>query len=91
MTVVELKSGERILETGHVLTHKTFIKSETHTAHKQFGTLSCWTLYIVHTHTCLHAPFTDNLNLKLCSVSEPIVQCHVYQGGDQMQTLQSRV
>lgn len=60
-----------------MLTHKTFIKSETHTAHKQFGTLSCWTLYIVHTHT--------SESEKLGSVSEPIVQCHVYQGGDQMQ------
>lgn len=57
MIVVELKSGERILEIGHVLKHKTFIKSETHTAHKQFGTLSCWTLYCIlckHIHVYTH-------------------------------------
>lgn len=43
-----------------------------------------------HIHVYVHL-LTDNLNLKLCSVSEPIVQCHAYQEGDQMQKLQSRV
>lgn len=52
MTVVELGVVRGSWRLVHVLTHKTLIKSETHTAHKQFGTL-----YIVHTHTCLRAPF----------------------------------